>query len=70
MELHKLHIFVLQTGARGHRGAIARARVRRSTAEVRPAGATGRQDCVLSLEPFTFNQLFYIKHCLIPISNV
>lgn len=42
MELHKLHVLVLQAGARRHGGAVARARVRRRAAEVRaPRAARG-----------------------------
>lgn len=55
MELHKLHVLVLQAGARRHGGAVARAGVRRRAAEVRAPRAARRQDRVLGLEPDTTN---------------
>ena len=51
VELHELHVLVLQAGARRHGRAVARARVRRRAAEVRAPRAARRQDCVLRLEP-------------------
>lgn len=55
MELHKLHVLVLQAGARRHGGSVARAGVRRRAAEVRAPRAARRQDRVLGLESDTTN---------------
>jgi len=50
MKLHELHVLVGDAGARHHRGAVARARVRRGAREVGAAVAARRHHRVVGAE--------------------
>lgn len=62
VELHKLHILVLETSSCRHGCSVPSARVSRGAAEVRPPSATRGEDSVLSLEPTYRETISFLHH--------